>query len=250
MEADIAKEKQIAQKNKWIFAYEVLLFTLACVTFALVFIDENQYYVLDLIVWLIFTIDVLIRFILSKNKTAHLKKNPLDLIIIIPFDAVFQLARIARVIRALRLLVIISRYASPLAVILNKHGLGKAVTFMTLMVFLSSIPIVHLEPNIETYADALWWSIVTTTTVGYGDISPSSPIGRLIAVFLMLFGIGLIGIITASITSYFLTGTIKEESTQVTYMKEKINELDHLTAAEIDILIKLLEEEKRNRDTR
>lgn len=52
-------------------------------------------------------------------------------------------------------------------------------------------------------ADALWWSIVTCTTVGYGDISPSTLPGRIIAVFLMIVGIGLISMLTGTITTYF-----------------------------------------------
>jgi voltage-gated potassium channel len=55
----------------------------------------------------------------------------------------------------------------------------------------------------KSFGDALWWSIVTTTTVGYGDISPATPIGRIIAIILMIFGIGMIGMLTGTITTYF-----------------------------------------------
>ena len=54
-----------------------------------------------------------------------------------------------------------------------------------------------------SFGDALWWSIVTCTTVGYGDISPSTTVGRVVAVILMLFGIGLIGMLTGAITTFF-----------------------------------------------
>ena len=54
------------------------------------------------------------------------------------------------------------------------------------------------------FTDALWWSFVTATTVGYGDLSPSTNAGRIIASLLMLVGIGLIGSLTSSITSFFL----------------------------------------------
>jgi voltage-gated potassium channel len=59
------------------------------------------------------------------------------------------------------------------------------------------------NPSIRTFADALWWAIVTATTVGYGDVSPVSTEGRLIAVVLMLTGIGVIGVFTASVASLF-----------------------------------------------
>jgi voltage-gated potassium channel len=57
--------------------------------------------------------------------------------------------------------------------------------------------------SIQSLGDAFWWAIVTTTTVGYGDVSPVTPEGRLIAVGLMIVGIGFIGVFTATITSFF-----------------------------------------------
>jgi voltage-gated potassium channel len=58
--------------------------------------------------------------------------------------------------------------------------------------------------NIHDYPTALWWAIVTVTTVGYGDRYPSTPGGRAVAVVLMLLGIGLIGVLTATIASVFV----------------------------------------------
>jgi voltage-gated potassium channel len=68
--------------------------------------------------------------------------------------------------------------------------------------------------NIHNYPDALWWAIVTVTTVGYGDRFPVSEGGRIVAVVLMLVGIGLIGVLTATVASVFIkehTDDNKEE---------------------------------------
>ncbi len=74
-----------------------------------------------------------------------------------------------------------------------------------------------------TFLDALWWSFVTCTTVGYGDISPSSMLGRIVAVLLMLFGIGLIGMLTGSITTYFAnSGQKSMEKPETTDELEKL----------------------------
>lgn len=67
------------------------------------------------------------------------------------------------------------------------------------------------DGNIETAGDALWWALVTTTTVGYGGTFPVTTEGRAIAVFLMLVGIGLVGVATANVAAYFVeTGQADE----------------------------------------
>lgn len=58
--------------------------------------------------------------------------------------------------------------------------------------------------NIHSYPDALWWAVTTITTVGYGDRFPSSPAGRGVVVVLMVAGIAMFGIVTASIAAYFV----------------------------------------------
>ena len=63
----------------------------------------------------------------------------------------------------------------------------------------------------QSFPDALWWAIVTLTTVGYGDISPSSLGGRLIGVVLMFFGIGVLGLFTATIAGVFVEKRLRKE---------------------------------------
>ena len=60
----------------------------------------------------------------------------------------------------------------------------------------------------KSFSDSVWWSLVTVTTVGYGDIVPSSLFGKWLAVLLMLVGIGTIGMLTSSLTNFF----VKDES--------------------------------------
>jgi len=65
--------------------------------------------------------------------------------------------------------------------------------------------------NINSYPDALWWAVTTITTVGYGDRFPMSPAGRGVAVVLMVSGIALFGIITASIAAYFVEHNAEQD---------------------------------------
>ncbi|MFJ8457818.1 ion channel [Lysinibacillus xylanilyticus] len=57
------------------------------------------------------------------------------------------------------------------------------------------IPIAIVKPAIETYAEALWWGLITITTVGYGDIAPVTVLGRLMATVFLMVGIRMIGIL-------------------------------------------------------
>jgi voltage-gated potassium channel len=72
----------------------------------------------------------------------------------------------------------------------------------------------HPDANIRSAGDALWWGLVTITTVGYGDRFPVSPMGRFIGVFLLLAGIGLFSVLTGFIANAFLAPRKPEPSTE------------------------------------
>jgi voltage-gated potassium channel len=65
------------------------------------------------------------------------------------------------------------------------------------------------EPGVHSLVDGLWWAVVTLTTVGYGDIYPTTPLGRFLSLGLMLVGIGFVAVLTAAIAAHF----VEEEET-------------------------------------
>ena len=79
-------------------------------------------------------------------------------------------------------------------------ALGLVVIAATIVTSVETTP----NSQITSFEDAMWWSIVTVTTVGYGDMTPVTPIGRAIAMMLMLVGIGLFGGLTANLASLFV----------------------------------------------
>ncbi|GAB3065565.1 ion channel [Salinicoccus sesuvii] len=224
--------------------YELIMFTLAIISVSLIWSESQQFQYIDRIVWFIFLVDVSVRVISSDNKKEWFKNNYFDVIAIIPFDAIFQLARFARLFRVIRLVLIGRHFLAPLFGILRTNGLNKviAVTFISLLV--SAIPIRIFEPSIATYMDAIWWTIVTTTTVGYGDISPETVIGRIIAIYLMLVGIGLVGMITGSIATYFITEEDQDDTKE--YIKNEVDKLGNLTNQEIDRLVRVIDTYRNN----
>ncbi len=86
----------------------------------------------------------------------------------------------------------------------------------------------------------LWWAITTATTVGYGDISPTTNIGKFIAAFLMIGGVGFIGLLTSTITGFFTSEADTQED-DMTKLFKKIDQLDY----KIDHLQRQLNLERR-----
>ncbi|MEM8929941.1 MAG: ion channel [Acidobacteriota bacterium] len=89
----------------------------------------------------------------------------------------------------------------------NLHRLGAAVGIMCLG---AAVVLWTIEPQ-HAFGDWLWWSIVTVTTVGYGDLTPASPFGRMIGIALMFLGIGTLGLATAALASVFVEIKLKKD---------------------------------------
>jgi len=89
---------------------------------------------------------------------------------------------------------------------------NKIVRLALLTVFILLFGAVGLSyfENTPSLMDAIWWSFVTITTVGYGDVTPTTLGGRLTGVIVMVFGIGLLGMFTATVASIFVEGKLRE----------------------------------------
>lgn len=176
---------------------------------------------IDVGILLVFAIDYVVRFVRAEKKLIFVRENIPDLLAIIPFNTIFSAFRVFRAFRLLKaarafrflragaFFTVLRRRADG---ILRTNGLIYLIYTTGALIVCSSIVMMYAEKM--TFADALWWSFVTCTTVGYGDISPSSTIGRAVAVVLMLFGIGLLGMLTGSITTYFTRQRTPADATQ------------------------------------
>ncbi|MBO0588589.1 potassium channel family protein [Sporosarcina sp. E16_8] len=222
--------------KKITITYEILMLILVIVSLLFAFSENEQIVLYDRIIWIIFVIDYTVRFLRSENKWTYVKKHPLELVAIIPFDSIFRVARFVRFFRIIRLLGIGSRFLKPVYSILKTNGLDKLLMVAVVLLFIIPIPIVLVEPSINTFTDALWWAVVTTTTVGYGDLSPTTPLGRVLAVVLMLVGIGIIGTFTSAITSYFSKKNELSHDKQVLEVIQSIEKIENLTKEDIELI--------------
>lgn len=175
------------------------------------------WYQIDLAIVIIFAVDYFTRLILAKNKKAFIRNNIPDLIAIIPFSAMFKAFRLAKLfellplakfVKGIRIFVLLVKLNRSASVFLKTNGLIYMLMITACLIILGALGIFMFERHttVETFGDAIWWSFVTATTVGYGDISPSTSIGRIIASLLMLCGIGTISLLTGTIATYFMSG--------------------------------------------
>lgn len=93
---------------------------------------------------------------------------------------------------------------------MRRENLFTLLFIIFTIVIVSGLAMTIFEPDVS-FVSGIWWSIVTLTTVGYGDISPSSAGGRVVAVVIMFFGIGLLGMLSASLAAIMVSKRIKEE---------------------------------------
>jgi voltage-gated potassium channel len=106
-----------------------------------------------------------------------------------------------------------------------------------------------------SFGDAIWWSFVTFTTVGYGDVLLTTNLGRIVAILLMIFGIGFIGVTTSTIAAYIINNDGKKKRKKdfkdetIDFIKYKIDNLDSLSDSELDKIyetLKILKSNKKN----
>lgn len=112
--------------------------------------------------------------------------------------------------------------------IFGRAGLGYAAATTALLALGFGTVIAVLEPEIGNPFDGIWWAVVTLTTVGYGDISPSSTAGRLLAIALMLVGIGFVAVLTAAVAAHMVDDDASDDElvVEMRLIRERLDALE------------------------
>ena len=206
-------------------------------------IISPPYSIIDNSILIIFAVDYFVRLFYAKDKKRFFKENIFDLLSIIPVNNLFYVFRMARIGRAFRLLKLLRIFrlvglTGRLHKFLKTNGLIYYL-YISLTVILIASSLYCISEKVS-FGTALWWSITTATTVGYGDVSPTTGLGKTAAILLMFLGIGFIGMLTSSLTNFFDTSTDNDLEKELAELKQQNKELeDHLSRLE-----KLVKEHK------
>ncbi|MHA7263421.1 potassium channel family protein [Arthrobacter sp. TMN-37] len=153
------------------------------------------------VIWAVFLLDFVVNLALAERRWHWLLRNLHELLIL-----VLPMLRPLRLLRLLTLLRVLNRAGGDaLRGRLALYVLASAV----ILSYASALAVLDVEQdapegNILTIGDALWWSLTTVTSVGYGDHFPVTVPGRLVASGLMVLGIAVLGVVTATVASWLV----------------------------------------------
>ena len=174
----------------------------------------------DWLIWAAFAIEYLVRVSMAPHKWPFFRHNVIDLVVVVvPFAQPLRLlrsVRILRLLRATRVAAFAGKGAKEGRALFSRENFSYAILVSFLAIIGGSLLVLSVEraapsANIKSFPDAIWWALVTVATVGYGDKYPVTPEGRAIAVVLMVLGIGLFGLIAATLSSFFVEQQTKKE---------------------------------------
>ncbi len=168
--------------------------------------------IVDYIVWFSFLGETLLLTYLVQDKWLYLRSNWLNLVIIVAGIPVlwgnFDYYQYVGVLRSLRLLVAVQIFinlSGTLRSLLARNHLGTTLLISAVFIVIAGILAAGIDSGIETPWDGIWWAWVTVTTVGYGDVVPVTGPGKILGAILILLGIGLFSLLTASFSVFFIS---------------------------------------------
>lgn len=214
------KENNAARQFGHFFSY-IVLFALVTVIIQLVmdFYDNDvlQSPVISIGIWVVFSVEFLVCLYLVDNKKHYITTNWLNLLIIlltvpwIPWGG--DWAVIFRSLRLLLFIRVMMEVFDDVFKILKRNSFGMVLIVAVVFIVIAGAVFAMIEDT--SLASGLWYSLVTITTVGYGDVVPKTDEGRVFGVFLIIFGVVLFSLITANISAFLVGAEQKKIERQM-----------------------------------
>ena len=177
-------------------------------------ITEQHGKIGDWLIWLVFVFETTLLTTLVRDKARYLRGNWMNLVIIgggLPLLWHYTpLAGLLRSVRLVLVLLVLLRLSKTLRILLIHHRLGMTLAVSLVVVLISGVVVTRLDPSMGSIWDGMWWAWVTVATVGYGDIVPHNPAGRLFGAFLILMGVVLVSLLTANLSAFLIGGEVEK----------------------------------------
>ena len=195
---------------------------------------------LDYVIWGAFVLEYVIMLALAASRWHYIRTHVIDLLLVtLPMLRPLRILRSTRALRLLRL-ARLSTVATQGVTLSRRrlaskgpaYALGIAVVLMLAAAALE-LDAERTKGNIRNFGDAIWWAMTTVTTVGYGDHYPVTTLGRVIASVLMLVGVAVLGIVTASLAAWLVkvntdTSETAEQLSEHEQVLSRIHDLETL----------------------
>ena len=249
--SDETRPQYLHHQQRWERPLDFLVILAALATIPIVVLQERHYdhlvvSVIDWLIWAIFFVEFVFGLIVVKNRKAYTRSNWLGIAVIVfsfpllsDLLASIRVLRVARIARLIRVVAVTGRGLHAMRSSLAGQSLIYVGALTALLTISAAALMSVIEPETvrADFGSSLLWAVVTVTTVGYGDIAPVTPIGRALAVVLMLSGLGLLSTLAASISAYFVgsdndreTVAIHERLERMERLLEKMNDGGSYTA--------------------
>ena len=246
MSKDTPKDNELKSIGYELFIGALSILSIVNIFLGLIYQDpafDQVLEMMNLIITPIFMGDFLFRMFTANSKSQYFFKNFgwADLLASLPFSQtkvlrIFRIFRVIRLAREFGAKNLIIQFVEDRA----QNALLSVAFLVLLLLQFGALAVLFTErtdpaANITTAGDALWWVIVTITTVGYGDFYPVSGTGRLVGVGVMIAGVGLFGTLSGFLANAFLAPpkkTAVEESNQADDAQTRIAEITRLLDAQ------------------
>ena len=164
---------------------------------------------LEWTIFIAFSLELLWMLHVTRQKLRYLLGNWLDLLIVLA--AAMSIAghdtewvAWARLLRVAMVGLVLTRALAEIRVLFSPGGLPYVFGFAVVALLMAGAGFYWLDPTIDSYADGVWLAFVTAATVGYGDIVPTTPASRVLAAMIVVVGVALLSMVTASIAAFFI----------------------------------------------